>query len=171
MFSLFFCASTSLFLTLSFFHFVFFFSLALSLSLSPYLLFLACNFIVFFFLSSLFLNFLPNQPQTCKIEKHYKTPPCRRTRRHIYIYIYAVKSIIGPSLAIFKVNNWAKSKSIIGPRSFSHYKNRGFRRFFCSVIIVCFLFPIISQFSKNSLFQKKGAKIGFFNFLCFEFKF
>ena len=60
---------------------------------------------------------------------------------YIYIYIYAVKSIIGPSLAIFKVNNWAKSKSIIGPRSFSHYKNRGFRRFFGgSVIIVCVFF-------------------------------
>ena len=92
------------------------------------------------------------------------------------LYIYAVKSIIGPSLAIFKVNNWAKSKSIIGPRSFSHYKNRGFRRFFFAQLSLCvcvcvFLFPIISQFSKNCLFQKKGARIGFFNFLCFEFKF
>ena len=30
---------------------------------------------------------------------------------YIYIYIYiciAVESIIGPSLAVFKVNNWAK---------------------------------------------------------------
>ena len=25
-----------------------------------------------------------------------------------YIYIYAVKSVIGPRLAVFKVNNWAK---------------------------------------------------------------
>ena len=49
---------------------------------------------------------------------------------YIYLYISAVKSVIRPSLAIFKVNNWAKSKSITGPRSFSHYKNRGFRRFF-----------------------------------------
>ena len=62
----------------------------------------------------------------------------------------------------FKVINWAKSELLTGPRSFLHYKNRDFRRFcFCSVIIVCvFLFPIIWQFSKNSLFQK-GAKICF----------
>ena len=95
-FFLFFCASTSLFLPLSFFHFLFF-CLSLSLSLSLPIVFSACNFLVFFFLSSLFLNFLPNQPQTCKIEKHYKTPPCRRTLpaytdiyiyMHIQIYIY-----------------------------------------------------------------------------------
>ena len=29
-------------------------------------------------------------------------------------------------------------------------------------------FPVIFQFSKNSLFQKRGAKIGFFNFQCFK---
>ena len=53
------------------------------------------------------------------------------------------------------------------------YKNSGFKRFglhtqlsFC----VFFLCPIIWQFSKNSLFQKKGAKIGFFNFQCFKYK-
>ena len=33
---------------------------------------------------------------------------------------------------------------------------------------VFFLCPIIWQLSKNSLFQKMGAKIGFFKFLCFE---
>ena len=33
---------------------------------------------------------------------------------------------------------------------------------------VFFLCPIIWQLSKNSLFQKMGAKIGFFNFLCFK---
>ena len=27
---------------------------------------------------------------------------------YIYIYMHAVKSIIGPSLGVFKVNNWAK---------------------------------------------------------------
>ena len=31
-----------------------------------------------------------------------------------------------------------------------------------------FLCPLIWQLSKNSLFQKKGAKIGFFKFLCFK---
>ena len=58
----------------------------------------------------------------------------------VYIYIYAVKSIIGPSLAIFKVNNWAKSKSIVGPRSFSHYKNRGFKRFVFAQLSLCVCF-------------------------------
>ena len=33
---------------------------------------------------------------------------------------------------------------------------------------VFFLCPIIWQLSKNSLFQKMGAKIGFFKFLCFK---
>ena len=84
--------------------------------------------------------------------------------------------VLRPSLTLFKVNILAKSKSIFWPRSFSHYKNRGFRRFFFAQLSLCvcvcfFLFPIIWQFSKNSLFQKKGAKIGFFNFLCFKFKF
>ena len=27
---------------------------------------------------------------------------------YIYIYMHAVESITGPSLAVFKVNNWAK---------------------------------------------------------------
>ena len=27
---------------------------------------------------------------------------------HIYIYMYAVESITGPSLGVFKVNNWSK---------------------------------------------------------------
>ena len=93
----------------------------------------------------------------------------------MYVYIYAVKSITWPSLGVFKVNNWAKSKSITGPRSFSHYKNRGFRRFFfCSIIIVCvcvFLFPIIWQFSKNTLFQKRVQKLGFSIFCVLSLNF
>ena len=76
-----------------------------------------------------------------------------------------MKSIIGPSLAIFKVNNWAKSKSIIGPRSFSHYKNRGFRRFFGgSVIIVCVCFfssQLSGCFLKIAFFKKRVQKLGF----------
>ena len=66
--------------------------------------------------------------------------PVFNSTAYIYMYVYAVKSIIGPSLAIFKVNNWAKSKSIIGPRSFSHYKNRGFRRFFFAQLSLCVFF-------------------------------
>ena len=62
------------------------------------------------------------------------------------------------------VTNWATS--------FLHYKNRGFRWFLVlSYQFVFFLFPDICQFSKNSLFQKEGAKIGFFNFQCFSLNF
>ena len=94
---------------------------------------------------------------------------------YIYIYIYAVKLLSGPSLGVFgcyylvqvgflDVIIWSKFV-------FLAYKNSGFKRFvlhtqlsFC----VFFLCPIFWQCSKNSLFQKKGAKIGFFNFLCFK---
>ena len=89
----------------------------------------------------------------------------------MYIYIYSVGLLTGPSLGVFKVINWAKSKLLTGPRSFSHYKNRGFRRLLLllSYHCVCVFFwcPIILQISKNSLFQRKGAIF----FLCFKFKF
>ena len=78
---------------------------------------------------------------------------------YICIYIYICCGVINwASLGVFKVINWAKSKLLAGPRSFSHYKNRVSGDFF-SVIIVCVFFwcPIIWQLSKNSLFQKKGA--------------
>ena len=62
------------------------------------------------------------------------------------------------------VTNWATS--------ISHYKNRGFKRFagvqlsFC-VFLWC---PIICQFSKNSLFSKKGCnKLGFSIFCVLTF--
>ena len=71
------------------------------------------------------------------------------------------------------VNNWATSKLITGPRHFRTIKIGVSGDFLGSQLSVCvlFLFPVICQFSKNSLFQKKGAKIGFFNFQCFKFKF
>ena len=55
------------------------------------------------------------------------------------------------------VTNWATS--------FSHNKNRGFRRFLVlSYHFVFFLCPVICQFSKNSLFRKKRVqKLGFSN--------
>ena len=51
----------------------------------------------------------------------------RDTYTHIYIAldrfdIYIYKLLTGPSLALFKVINWSKSKLSTGPRSFSHYK-------------------------------------------------
>ena len=79
----------------------------------------------------------------------------------LYIYIYTVKLSTGPSLGVFKVINWAKSKLLTGPRSFSHDKNRGVRRFLLFSYHCVFWCPIIWQFSKNSLFQKRVQTLGF----------
>ena len=50
------------------------------------------------------------------------------------------------------VTNWATS--------FSRYKNRGFRRFFGAQLSFCvFWYPVIFQFYKNSLFQKRGDDV------------
>ena len=88
-----------------------------------------------------------------------------------------MKLLSGPSLGFFNVIIWSKlgflNVIIWSKFVFLTYKNSGFKRFGLhhSVIILCFfLCPIIWQFSKNSLFQKKGAKIGFFNFQCFKYK-
>ena len=99
----------------------------------------------------------------------------KERKKEIYIYIFflmLMKLLTGPSLGVFKAINWAKSKLLTGTRSFSRYKNRGFKWFCFAQLSLCFLlFPIIWQFSENSLFQQKGAEIGFFNFLCFKFEF
>ena len=89
---------------------------------------------------------------------------------HTHIYIYAVMLLTGPRLAILTATNWATLIVTNWATSFSHYKNRGFRWFFwCSVISLCFfLFSVIFQLSKNSLFQRRGAKNVFFNFQCFK---
>ena len=98
----------------------------------------------------------------------------------IKVLIITVKLLTGPSLRVFKVINWAKSKLLTGPRSFPHNKNRGFRRFFaqlslcvCVCVCVCFLFPIIWQFSIFFCFKKRVQKMGFSIFcvlrLNFEF--
>ena len=93
--------------------------------------------------------------------------------------MHAVKSVIGPSLAIFKVNNWAKSKSIIGPRSFSHCKNRGLRRFLglsyhcvCVCVCVCFFCSQLSgSFLKIAFLKKRVQKLGFPIFCVLSLKF
>ena len=100
-----------------------------------------------------------------------------KTERYECMCIYAVRLLSGPSLGVFgsyylvqvgflEVIIWSKFV-------FLAYKNSGFKRLvlhtqlsFC----LFFLSPIFWQFSKNSLFQKKGAKFGFFNFQCFKFK-
>ena len=93
-----------------------------------------------------------------------KLGPDNNTTAYIYIYIYAVKLLTGPRLAILIVTNWATLIVTNWATSFSHYKNRGFRWFLGAQLSVCvFLFPVIFQLSKNSLFQKRGAKMFFFS--------
>ena len=62
------------------------------------------------------------------------------------------------------------STSLTGPRSFSHYKSRGFGRFFAQLSCCVFFVSDYLPISKNRLFQKKGAFIVFFKFLCFKFE-
>ena len=98
------------------------------------------------------------------------------TLQHIYIYIYiytfictnidAVKLLTGPSLGVFKVLNWAKSKLLTGPRSFSHYKigiSGGF--FLLSYHCVSFCFQLSGNFLKIAFFKKREQKLGF-SILC-----
>ena len=72
--------------------------------------------------------------------------------------MYAVKLLTGPSLGVFKVINWAKSKLLTGPRSFLHYKDRGFRRFFAQLSLCVFFGAQFSgNFLKRAFLKKKGA--------------
>ena len=82
-----------------------------------------------------------------------------------HIYIYAVKLLSGPSLVSLGVIIWAKL--------FLAYKNSGFKRFVLhtQLSFCAFLCPIIWQFSKNSLFQKKRCKIWVFQISLFTFIF
>ena len=46
---------------------------------------------------------------------------------YMCVYIYAVKLLTGPRLAILIVTNWATLIVTNWATSFSHYKNRGFK--------------------------------------------
>ena len=89
---------------------------------------------------------------------------------YVCIYIYAVKLLTGPRLAILIVTNWATLIVTNWATSFSHYKNRGFRWFFgCSVISLCFFcFQLFFSYLKIAFFKKGVQKLFFFNFLCFK---
>ena len=95
----------------------------------------------------------------------------------IYIYIYICmrcEVIIWAKFGHFGCYDLGQLGVIIWAKLFLACINSGFKRFLeHSVIILCFFVcPIIWQFSKNSLFfPKKGATIGFFNFLCLNLKF
>ena len=88
---------------------------------------------------------------------------------HTYIYIYiCCEVIIWAKFGVLKGYYLGQARVVIWAEFVFALKNRCFGpSFFCSVIILCF-FPVICQFSKNSLFQKKGAKLGFSKFLCFK---
>ena len=124
-------------------HFFLLFGVSLSIYIYIYIYFFLA------FLQSLFLSYLS-----------FSSFP-------LSIYIYAMKLLTGPSLGVFKVINWAKSKLLTGPRSFSHYKNRGFRRLLFAQLSLC---VFCSQLSGNFLkiaFFKKGCKNWVFQFSAF----
>ena len=98
-----------------------------------------------------------------------KSAPKLNTTAYIYIYI-CCEVIIWAKFGHFRCYYLGQVGVIIWAKLFLAYKNSGFKRFLAhTVIILCFfLCPIIWQLSKNSLFFKKGAKNGFFKFLCFK---
>ena len=86
---------------------------------------------------------------------------------YIYIYIYAVKLLSGPSLGVSKVIIWAKSMLLSGPSLFSHYQNRGFWRFFflhSYHFVFLFCVQLFANFLKIAFFEKRVQKLGFPNF-------
>ena len=111
--------------------------------------------------------------------------------RHSWLLLFSLPLSLSISISIYLhiyiccevkilANFYPFSKSIFWPSQSQYFGQGHFRTIkigvsgvFLAQLSSCvfFLFPIIWQFSKNSLFQKKGAKIGFFNFLCFKFKF
>ena len=90
---------------------------------------------------------------------------------YIYMYICAVKLLAGPSLRVFKVINWAKSKLLTGPRSFSHYKDRGFRRFFAQLSLFVFCAQLSGNFLKIAFFKKRVQKLVFSIFCVLSLNF
>ena len=66
-----------------------------------------------------------SHPKSKNLEKVLRHP--QKSALSIYIYIYAVKLLTGPRLAILIVTNWATLIVTNWATSFSHYKNRGFR--------------------------------------------
>ena len=112
------------------------------------------------------MRFWQNGGQTNNSQKGQKVDKLI-TLRHIYI---CCEVIIWAKFGHFRCYYLGQVGVIIWAKLFLAYKNSGFKRFLAhTVIILCFfLCPIIWQLSKNSLFQKKGAKNGFFKFLCFK---
>ena len=92
-------------------------------------------------------------------EKWHRNVKQQKKKKNIYIYKYicaCCEVIIWAKFGHFRCYYLGQVGIIIWAKLFLAYKNRGFKRFLAhTVIILC---------------SKKGAKIGFFNFLCFKFK-
>ena len=88
-------------------------------------------------------------------------PPEEGLGVRIFVYVcICCEVIIWAKFGFWRVIIWAKLGLLSGPSLFSHYKNRGFRRFaFAQLSFLCFfLCSIVCQFSKNSLFEKGCSK-------------
>ena len=99
---------------------------------------------------------------------------CARTTKTINIYIYiCCEVIIWAKFGHFRCYCLGQVGVIIWAKLFLAYKNSGFKRFLAhTVIILCFfLCPIMWQLSKNSLFQKEGAKKWVFQISVFKVNF
>ena len=90
----------------------------------------------------------------------------------IYIYMRC-EVIIWAKFGHFRCYYLGQVGVIIWAKLFLAYKNSGFKRFLAhTVIILCFFGAQLSgNYLKIAFFPKKGAKIVFFNFLCFKFIF
>ena len=83
----------------------------------------------------------------------------RDIEKEISIYIYIV--IIWAKFGILKGYYLGQARVIIWAKFVLHYKNRGFRRLFCSVIILYFFCAQLSCSSLKIAFSKKNQ--------CFKF--
>ena len=88
----------------------------------------------------------------------------------VYIYIYMrCEVIIWAKFGHFRCYYLGQVGVIIWAKLFVAYKNSGFKRFLAhTVIILCFFCAQLSGSYLKIAFFKKGAKIGFFKFLCFK---
>ena len=180
--SLFLCMSLHLYLYISLYlclYLYIYLFLSLSLSLSVSLCFQNVAVLVIWDLSG--QRFLGKPQEASPPTQYFAAVAWRRGHLYqqaiesvqLYIYMHAVKSRFWPSFTLFKVNILAKSKSIFWPRSFSHYKNRGFRRFFwLSYHCVClFCSQLSGKFLKIAFFKKRVQKLGFSIFCVLSLNF
>ena len=102
--------------------------------------------------------------------RNWTRPSFKNGKVGIYIYIYACcEVIIWAKFGHFRCYYLGQVGVTIWAKLFLAYKNSGSKRFLAhTVIILCFLCPIIWQLSKNSFsFFQKGCKNWVFQFSVF----